>query len=322
VPVTLLALRLKPVYADIGPDTLNLDATEVSRRIRPRTKAILFQHTYGTDCGILRVAKTAAGYGLPLIEDCAQCMPYASGDHRPGRVGLAAIFSCNLMKPLPAGAGGFLATDDDDLAQRVRQARNGLPERSPRKAAQLRAATWLSRLVLGPRTYWPALSTSRFISSLAGERGLDAEIRTQFRDLAYRPTAFQLREGIEWMSRLEAIADHRQVCCADYGNTLAGEPRSATPIPGTRPLFYFPILTAQKPALLAEARRQHLQLVAWPGSTPIYPVERMGELSKYDYEPGTCPVAESVARQLVGLPTDIEMTAGLRRRLVTLVRSS
>ena len=47
VPLTLLSLKIKPLYADVSADTLNLDPAAVRRAIGPRTRAILFQHTYG-----------------------------------------------------------------------------------------------------------------------------------------------------------------------------------------------------------------------------------------------------------------------------------
>src|SRR4051794_17744290 len=51
VPLTLLSLKLKPVYADISMETLNLDPTSLRGALTPATKAILFQHTYGIQAG-------------------------------------------------------------------------------------------------------------------------------------------------------------------------------------------------------------------------------------------------------------------------------
>jgi dTDP-4-amino-4,6-dideoxygalactose transaminase len=321
VPITLLAARLIPVYADIVAETLNLDPRRVNERIGVRTRAILFQHTYGGDAGIQAVAEVAARHGRALLEDCAQCLPLGSHDYTPGRLGRAAVFSCNLMKPLPAGSGGLLTTNDEVLAARVRAARDRLPERPPWTVAALRIQTWAQRRLVGPRTYWPVLSAHRFISARRRTPPVEAEIRAEFSRLAFRPSAFQLIEGLHWMRRIDAIADHRRLCCAEYEAALSGRPGLATPVLGARPLLYFPVLAPRKPALLAAARRQHLQMVSWPGSTPIYPVERAAELSRYGYQPGACPVAETVAGQLVGLPTEVDVTASHRRRLIELVAS-
>ena len=65
VPLALLSLGLKLVYADISADTLNLDPDALEGAISPRSRAILFQHTYGSSTGIDQVAAVAARRGGP-----------------------------------------------------------------------------------------------------------------------------------------------------------------------------------------------------------------------------------------------------------------
>jgi dTDP-4-amino-4,6-dideoxygalactose transaminase len=51
----------------------------------------------------------------------------------------------------------------------------------------------------------------------------------------------------------------------------------------------------------------------------VYPVERRDALRSYGYEPGSCPVAESIASRLIGLPTDLDITVNHRQRITVLV---
>ena len=130
VPLALLSMKLKPVYADISPDTLNIEPGQAQSNITPASRAILFQHTYGHPDGVKEVAALANQKSLFMIEDCAQCMPLNEGDYRPGQHGDVAIFSNNAGKPLSAGSGGVAVTNDAMLAEHMRQARGLLPRRS------------------------------------------------------------------------------------------------------------------------------------------------------------------------------------------------
>ena len=126
VPLALLSMGLEPVWADIDQHTLNLDAQTAAAALGLDASAILFQHTYGNPGGLAEVACIANRAAVPLVEDRAQCMPTP----QPDRIGVASIYSNNLIKPLPAGSGGVATTDDDSLADAIRHYRDGLRGRT------------------------------------------------------------------------------------------------------------------------------------------------------------------------------------------------
>ena len=102
-----------PVFAEIDPVTLNLDAADVERRITERTKAIMPVHLFG------RPAPDLNGFGLPVIEDAAQA--FGAGGIAAS---LASTFSFFPTKNLFAlGDGGLIAVNDAELAQRIRMLR-------------------------------------------------------------------------------------------------------------------------------------------------------------------------------------------------------
>jgi len=102
-----------PVFAEIDPVTLNLDAADVERRITERTKAIMPVHLFG------RPAPDLNGFGLPVIEDAAQA--FGAGGIATS---LASTFSFFPTKNLFAlGDGGLIAVNDAELAQRIRMLR-------------------------------------------------------------------------------------------------------------------------------------------------------------------------------------------------------
>jgi dTDP-4-amino-4,6-dideoxygalactose transaminase len=102
-----------PVFADIDPESLNLDAADVARRVTGQTKAILPVHLFGRPAALEELARL----GVPLLEDAAQ----AFGARGVATTGAASTFSFFPTKNLFAfGDGGLVTTDDDELAERVR----------------------------------------------------------------------------------------------------------------------------------------------------------------------------------------------------------
>ena len=105
-----------PVFADIDPQTLNLDPERVAERITPRTKAIMPVHLFGRPAPLARLSKL----GLPLIEDAAQ----AFGSSEIAGAGVASTFSFYPTKNLfGLGDGGLVAVNDPELAERIRMLR-------------------------------------------------------------------------------------------------------------------------------------------------------------------------------------------------------
>ena len=105
-----------PVFADIDPVTLNLDAGDVAARITARTKAIMPVHLFGRPAEL----DGLVALGLPLIEDSAQ----AFGAEGVARTGICSTFSFFPTKNLFAlGDGGLVTCLDDGVAERVRMLR-------------------------------------------------------------------------------------------------------------------------------------------------------------------------------------------------------
>jgi perosamine synthetase len=111
-----------PVYADVLEDTFLMDPEDVRRKITSRTKAIMPVHLYGLMCDMDRLMGLAEEFGLYVLEDCAQC--FLATDHRgriAGTVGHVGSWSFENSKHLSTGDGGIVATDDETLAERMRQ---------------------------------------------------------------------------------------------------------------------------------------------------------------------------------------------------------
>lgn len=113
-----------PVFADIKPDTLNLDPGAAEAAITERTRALLVVHLFGLPADLSAFRDLADRYGLALIEDAAQAFGAACEGRQAGSVGDVATFSFYPTKNFPAmGDAGLVVTSSDELAERVRKLR-------------------------------------------------------------------------------------------------------------------------------------------------------------------------------------------------------
>jgi dTDP-4-amino-4,6-dideoxygalactose transaminase len=115
---------LEPVFADIDPETLSITPETVERVLTPDVVAVMPVTIYGSPCDVNGFQNLAETCDLKLIFDSAQGMGSAYKGHRLGGFGDAESFSVHATKIVPAGEGGLLTTDDDDLAAYLRSARN------------------------------------------------------------------------------------------------------------------------------------------------------------------------------------------------------
>jgi dTDP-4-amino-4,6-dideoxygalactose transaminase len=110
----------RPVFADVDPDTLNIDPVQIEARITPRTRAILPVHFAGHPCRMDAILALARARGLRVIEDAAHAIESACPAGKVGAIGDFTAFSFYATKNLTTGEGGLLTTDDEALAERAR----------------------------------------------------------------------------------------------------------------------------------------------------------------------------------------------------------
>lgn len=123
----------KPVFADIDPETFNLDPKQLEKAITPRTKAIIPVHLFGQVADMDAINRIAAARGIPVIEDAAQAIGAKQHGKPACSLGLAGCLSFYPTKNLGGfGDGGALCTNDDALADKCRLIRtHGAPSNNP-----------------------------------------------------------------------------------------------------------------------------------------------------------------------------------------------
>lgn len=113
-----------PIFADVEPQTLNIDPGQVQFRISSRTKAILPVDYAGHPAPLDEILRLAEQHGLIVIEDACHALGAEYKNRRIGSISHATIFSFHAVKPLTTGEGGMVVTDDRHLAETLRRFRN------------------------------------------------------------------------------------------------------------------------------------------------------------------------------------------------------
>jgi dTDP-4-amino-4,6-dideoxygalactose transaminase len=121
---SVLLANAVPVFADVEPDTMNIDPELVAGLITDRTRAIMPVHLAGLPAAMDRVLEIAQARELLVIEDAAQAHGAVWRGRKVGALGDAGCFSFQASKNLPCGEGGLIATNDEEVWARASGLRN------------------------------------------------------------------------------------------------------------------------------------------------------------------------------------------------------
>jgi dTDP-4-amino-4,6-dideoxygalactose transaminase len=115
----------RPVFVDVEPTTLTMDAAQLEAKITSRTKAIIPVHLYGQMADMDAIKAIADHYRIPIIEDACQAHGARYKGARAGSIGTSGCFSFYPGKNLGAcGEGGIVVTNSDDQAKTMRMLRD------------------------------------------------------------------------------------------------------------------------------------------------------------------------------------------------------
>lgn len=112
-----------PVFCDIEPDTLNIDAGKIEELITDDTKAIQVVHYGGKACDMDKIISIARKHDLFVVEDCAHAFGGGYKDKKLGSIGDFGCFSFHAVKNLAAGDGGMIVTNSKDWYERMKKIR-------------------------------------------------------------------------------------------------------------------------------------------------------------------------------------------------------
>ena len=188
-------LNAKPVFVDIRPDTFNMDPDSIEAAITDKTKAIMPVSIYGQCADMTRINAIAEKHGLPVIEDGAQSFGATHHGKKSCALSLIGCTSFFPSKPLGCyGDGGAMFTDDDALAEKMRQIRvhgQKVKHQHPLVGVNgrldtVQAAVLLEKLAIFPeecRRRWAA--GKRYDALLSGVSGVQTPVIGEGNDSVY-----------------------------------------------------------------------------------------------------------------------------------------
>jgi perosamine synthetase len=263
----------RPVFADVSPDTLNLDPDRLAERITPSTRGVLPVAYAGHPTDLDAILALAERHGLTVIEDACHALGAEYRGQRTGSIAHMSVFSFHPVKHLATGEGGMVTTDRADLAESLRRFRNhGISSDARHRQA---AGQWHYEMVL---------------------LGFN-----------YRLTDIACALGLSQLKRLEANLARRREIAARY--TAAFRSLPGVVVPSVRsnvsPAWHlYPIrvnpaqLTTDRAHVLGALRAENIGVNVHYIPVHLHPYYR----DRFGYRGGECPVAEAAYEQLISLP--------------------
>lgn len=114
----ILACGAIPVFADIDPETFQIDPKKIEAKITPRTKALLPVHICGLPADMTSIMRIAKAHNLLVVEDACQAWLAEINQQKVGTFGDAGCFSFQNSKNIPMGEGGAIVSNDDAFMDR------------------------------------------------------------------------------------------------------------------------------------------------------------------------------------------------------------
>jgi dTDP-4-amino-4,6-dideoxygalactose transaminase len=260
----------RPVFVDIRPDTLNIDAAGIAARLTPRTKAIVVVHYAGIACDMEAILAIAARHGVPVVEDNAHGL---LGEYRGkplGSFGALATLSFHETKNFTCGEGGALVINDGRFVDRAEILREKGTDRSRFFRGQVDKYGWVD---VGS-SYLPSDLLAAFLL---------AQLESRDRIQVHRRRVWETyeRELGPWASKWGVKLPH-----------VPGECRQAFH------LFYVLLPSMpERQALIAFLKQREVTAVFHYLPLHLSPMGR-----RFGGKPGDCPVTESTSDRLVRLP--------------------
>jgi dTDP-4-amino-4,6-dideoxygalactose transaminase len=278
-----------PVFADVRPDTLNMDETQLERLITPRTRAIVPVHYAGVGCEMDAIMATAERHGVPVVEDNAHGL-FGCYKERPlGTFGVMATQSFHETKNFTCGEGGALLINEPRYVERAEIIREKGTNRSRFFRGQVDKYTWVD---VGSSFLPSDMLAAYLYAQLEQRAAIQDKRRAIWQQYADQLPAWAAHNSV----RLPVIPDH---CEQTYH------------------MFYLLL-----PSLDARTRLiDHLKAQNILSVFHYLPLHLSDMGRQYGGRAGDCPVTEDVSDRLLRLPLYYNMTSEEQERVIDAITS-
>lgn len=302
VPNSVLWLGAKPIFVDIEEETLDMDPADLERKITLKSKAIIIQHTFGILAKIDKILEIGKNHNLFVIEDCGHIIKKKiEGD--------AAFFSFGRDKAVSGVFGGLAIINEKFKIQSLKF--KEFQQKSPHPSL-----FWIFQQLLHP------VASALILPLYDLEIGKLILWTLQKLHLLSFPVYPEEKRGLKpddfpakmpnalaelVLNQLKSLDDFnrkRLEIVKFYEEKLKNLPIKTINVDAL-PLLRYPLLVGKARQLRDFAETKGIILGTW--YSHIIDPEGV-DFKKVNYQLGSCPVAEGVAKQVINLPTYPRMT--------------
>ncbi len=289
-PITFVAtsnaglfLGARPLFADVEPDTGNMDPESLRKRITPGVKLVSVVHYGGHPARMREIREVADSLGARVVEDACHALGARYMGERVGccRFSDAAVFSFHPVKHITTAEGGAVLTNDEEVYERLLMFRNHGITRDP------------SRFLYEPHGGW--------------------YYEVQFLGFNYRMSELQAALGLSQLKKSEAFLKKRMELAALYGKLLRSVDGVSPPVEKDYACSSYHLYPIRLNGPYASKKEELFGLLREAGLgiqvhyIPVYwhPLYR-----RLGYPRGLCPKAERFYERVLSIPLHPSMDRG------------
>ena len=290
----IVQVGARPVLVDIEPGTLNINASEIGKKITDRTKAVMPVHFAGQPCDMDKIFDIAAEFGLKVVEDAAHAVGTEYKGRRIGSLDSVSVFSFHPIKNITTGEGGMVCARDEQLAE----------EMSLLKFHGMSKEAWKR---------YSAQGTPNYDIVLPGFK--------------YNMLDIQAAIGIHQLRKLDAFIERRGEIAGFYNEAFAGMEEIVTPAPvpyASRHAWhlYTPLIRVEKlvigrDAFMEELKKENIGTGLHFKAVHHHPYYR----DSLKIPSGELPNADYASDRILSLPLFPRMTDDDARDVVEAVKT-
>ena len=329
---------LKPVYVDCDEKTFNIDLEDLKRTLRQaqgetlrqaqgetlrqdqgkKPKVLMVQHTFGLPANMDKILEICQENNLILIEDCAHSLGAIYKGRKVGTFGRAAFFSFSRDKIISSVYGGMAVTNDKELAEKIR---------AFQKKIDYPSYCWILQQLLHPILMnWLILPFYRFFGKyllilfqwlhILSKAVHWKEKRGRKPDYFPKrlPSALAVLASDQF-KKIEKFNEHRKEIANFYFEKLKNTNFELPEVPQYQDNIFlrFTIKCPKAHQIIKRAWQKNILIGDWY-TNPIAPNDT--KLDKLQYRLGSCPKAEKLTKQVLNLPTHINISKKQAQKIV------
>jgi UDP-N-acetylmuramoyl-tripeptide--D-alanyl-D-alanine ligase len=306
--------NLKPLYIDID-DSWNLNVKDLERKINPKTKMVVIQHSFGIPAEIKEIQVFCQKHNLFLIEDLALSLGAKYNNQYCSSFSDASYLSFGRDKVISSVFGGALVTNNFQITKKIAKVYQTLPYPS---------IFWTYQQLLHPLITYNVLpiyhlKISRILILLLQKLTILSKAVTNQENRGKMPSFFpkklpnQLAALAEnQLDKLDKFNQHRQKIAQIYQQRLTLPSQKINK--NSKPIcLRYNVVLNNAQEIIKRLRKERIYLGNWY-SKPIDP--KQTNLEQFGYQPGICPKAEKIAGKIINLPTHINISERQARLII------